>query len=1017
MRNSAIKVCFALTMFREELSTRVLCLFAMLLFSRYFHAALDKRVEAIEAEEAGSHEASPPPPKYLTWGRHTCHVLLLVLLMAMNVHCLSAFTVLLSEQGPSVLLLFAAEYCQLCLELLRVGFKYIMIFAALRLGAAGGGELWLVRDVYNKWGQLLLDIVFLSVTIVYFYLIASHYGMPIIMMRDLIEAARAVYDEFRALRSALTFRKQIHKLPPPSEEDIIKGNINAGLDGPDAAAAAAAAAMGGGGGEEGAVGGGGNGLAAPAAQEPLPPAVQCLICHSEIGLDKKERELAKRLPCSHIYHTACILRWWLKPHQYDCECPTCKQKTFVLLAEQEQREKNAARAAAILAAALQQQEPQQQQQQNPFAEAVAAAAAAAATAGNGAGGVANPANLTGNSGLGVALGGGAAGLPRFHKALGPKPGAAAPQSAVAGGGASGASWVRLSGAHSPNSDLDGVGTGSSSSEEEEEEGEEVWGGRGGRVGGGGIVLGRWEDAGPRQHSGGRLREAKLSPKLREKAAKAHSPRRGGSDPRPTSFSLSSAAAAAATVASLSSSGGAGTSSGGGGAPSPPAHSQALAALLERLLSPPPAPAPPAAAVALATPPSGSAAPSPASHFSLQHQHQHQHQHHLQHPHHPHPPLHHLGASSRSPLPAALVPLPESFSSSPTSPTSSATASAALALQAAPSPWQQPGAPSTSLELAQALVHSAAQSHAASAALHSAHHTLLCVVQQLLTQGGGAGAGAGAAAAGGGGGGGGGATSGDDSGKAAAAVAAVDAAARSCVANAALMGGVFGHLGHGSAGGGEASAAASAAAASPPYRILQSTPPLAAGFSSSSSSSPPSSAAAPALHPPAALDAAQAAAVAADLRELSLLEELTASTRESMKANEALIAMEAERSRGQGLPLEGAAPEAPAPTSYSSSSSHYGAPAAEGCSSDQASTNSSGSLTASSPPTPPAQAEPAVPAEPAAAEPAAALPVGLQEDTPPAPVQADGGGSGGGGGPPSMHSAHPASASVSSSDSS
>lgn len=46
------EVCVALTLFREELSTRVVGLFAMLLFSRFFHTVLDERMNYVRGARA-----------------------------------------------------------------------------------------------------------------------------------------------------------------------------------------------------------------------------------------------------------------------------------------------------------------------------------------------------------------------------------------------------------------------------------------------------------------------------------------------------------------------------------------------------------------------------------------------------------------------------------------------------------------------------------------------------------------------------------------------------------------------------------------------------------------------------------------------------------------------------------------------------------------------------------------------------------------------------------------------------
>jgi hypothetical protein len=72
LRYTIPEVCIALTIFREELNFRVLCLFAMLLFSKFFHVLIDERLNnvrfrrrfsAMRRRRAQSEaRAAPSPP-------------------------------------------------------------------------------------------------------------------------------------------------------------------------------------------------------------------------------------------------------------------------------------------------------------------------------------------------------------------------------------------------------------------------------------------------------------------------------------------------------------------------------------------------------------------------------------------------------------------------------------------------------------------------------------------------------------------------------------------------------------------------------------------------------------------------------------------------------------------------------------------------------------------------------------------------------------------------------------------
>lgn len=146
----------------------MLSLFGMLLFSKFFHASLEERVNAVEVQGLGAFSRSA----------HARMSLLMALLFAMNAQCLAVFSSLLIDQGASVLFLFAAEYCLLELELVRIVYRYSIAIIARNMPAE-----WPSRSLYLLYGKLLVDIARLLVTSAYFYLLSAHYGMPIIMVR------------------------------------------------------------------------------------------------------------------------------------------------------------------------------------------------------------------------------------------------------------------------------------------------------------------------------------------------------------------------------------------------------------------------------------------------------------------------------------------------------------------------------------------------------------------------------------------------------------------------------------------------------------------------------------------------------------------------------------------------------------------------------------------------------------------------------------------------------------------
>ena len=67
LRYTIPEVCIALTIFREELNFRVLSLFAMLLFSKFFHVLIDERLNNVSAAPRGLGGSLPrrPPARSL----------------------------------------------------------------------------------------------------------------------------------------------------------------------------------------------------------------------------------------------------------------------------------------------------------------------------------------------------------------------------------------------------------------------------------------------------------------------------------------------------------------------------------------------------------------------------------------------------------------------------------------------------------------------------------------------------------------------------------------------------------------------------------------------------------------------------------------------------------------------------------------------------------------------------------------------------------------------------------------
>ncbi len=286
LRYTIPEVCIALTIFREELNVRVLSLFGMLLFSKFFHVVLDERMNYLEGGQGGGSAFSG-------WA-HARLTALMWALALMNAQCLAVFGWMLSEQGHSVLILFAFEYCLLELEVLRVGYRYAIYSIGKRIASAGGAggaggpgpNEWANRSLYLLYGKLGMDVLKLAIYVLYFFILFNFYGMPIIMVRDLMRAYIDVQKEATNLLASRRLRSQMHRLfKTPTPADLM-------------------------------------------AHDPT-----CVVCTEDILPTEEELSRAKMLDCGHIFHISCLLLWWERQQI----CPTCRADINVMLEMAERR--------------------------------------------------------------------------------------------------------------------------------------------------------------------------------------------------------------------------------------------------------------------------------------------------------------------------------------------------------------------------------------------------------------------------------------------------------------------------------------------------------------------------------------------------------------------------------------------------------------------------------------------------------------------------------------------------------
>ena len=294
-----IDFVLALLWFHEDLNSRVVSLFAMLLFSKFFHVVASERLTWFDSPESRASQL-----------QHVRLVALLWALFLMNAQCLAIFFHSLSTNGRSVLLLFAFEYCVLELQVIKIMFRYGIHLAARRIQQVTGRPEWINRSLYLMYGKLVIDTVKLFVYIMYFILLFHYYSMPMSMVRDLIKAFLDVKREFENVVASRKLRSQINKMKTPTDEDLSRrGGI-------------------------------------------------CAICLEDVTPETKNT--AKVLLCSHIFHINCLLSWWEKKRT--CPTCSADINTMLGGIAANARAEAAAAAAAAAAVGVAAAPPQPQPQ-------------------------------------------------------------------------------------------------------------------------------------------------------------------------------------------------------------------------------------------------------------------------------------------------------------------------------------------------------------------------------------------------------------------------------------------------------------------------------------------------------------------------------------------------------------------------------------------------------------------------------------------------------------------------------
>lgn len=276
----AFEIIFALTVFREELSTRVISLFAVMLMSRVFHVLAEARVDVLQVYSL--HDI---------WWVHVRLVFALLFLLGADAFLCTVFTSFVMQMGPTVLLMFAFEYAEMGLTAVLTAARFGLY--AIGQAVAGSrraaraeerarekkqrdearkeareqreraietaqeegdeqevarlreeeeeeeanaaeeeamaqmgeeeGLKWEDEDYYYLMCSVMVNLLKLVLNGAYFYLIFRQYGMPLLMIRDLMRSVYAFARDGVKLRTVLRMRAALprfHVLAEGDKEEV-----------------------------------------------------------------------------------------------------------------------------------------------------------------------------------------------------------------------------------------------------------------------------------------------------------------------------------------------------------------------------------------------------------------------------------------------------------------------------------------------------------------------------------------------------------------------------------------------------------------------------------------------------------------------------------------------------------------------------------------------------------------------------------------------------------------------------
>ncbi|KAG2381784.1 hypothetical protein C9374_006168 [Naegleria lovaniensis] len=268
-----IETCLAMTIFREELSTRMLAMMMTSLFLKIFHWICELRVKHLE---------SLPQTSNSTFARiYSC----LLLLLSCDAYFASTLTMHYLKEGVTLRVLFLSDFLILSIIALCVSVRLCFHAYNLSKQDAEGNSEWESRDVSVFYLEITSELLQSMVYLSFFLVIMSKYGLPFHLLRNIYITIGNVRKKITDL---INYRRAAYTL-----DQKFENATQSQLDEYDGV---------------------------------------CVVCREDMITNTPQNPI-KVLPCGHLFHSKC-LRGCLERSQ---ECPTCRRPIDVLLKEQEER--------------------------------------------------------------------------------------------------------------------------------------------------------------------------------------------------------------------------------------------------------------------------------------------------------------------------------------------------------------------------------------------------------------------------------------------------------------------------------------------------------------------------------------------------------------------------------------------------------------------------------------------------------------------------------------------------------